>query len=810
MKTNTTLNLSKEIEKISKKYPKQELTLCKGLKQPFNNTNSGSRKIMQGIQMEQSTQLLNAEVPIISTGYETELGEHSSNFIKADRDYVVVGKINKFSKFPNHHYWLILFDKKNNYLDCIERVSYKHVSEFYGYLYNNSYLDSLDIDSPVLKGSVVKKPISFDEYDNKTDGINLTTMYIASEYVKEDPIVISESAAKRFECPLIDDVEIRINDNDILLNLYGERNQYKTFPDIGENIKRSVLCALRRELKDEEALFSQSWDRLKEIMMNDKKFIVDDGTVIDIDVYCNNPEKLETSMYNSQIKQYYDETIRFSKELVSIVKPYIVTTDGEPTGVTMSYDLQKKFYTSEKVANGVEYIYDKVFSNIIMHIYVLHVKPLHKGDKITDRYGGKGCISAVLPDNMMPHYLKNGQWKPVDVLYSMCTCVNRLNDGQLFETSITFIGWQLVQYILDNKLSYDQAFALIHKYISLLSPDQADQLAKLYKFSYGTPDYRTDEPSPAEGEMSDNQFNRDIFIEDILHSGNIMLSMEPISSNISIDKVREVYHAFPFLDKYCTICVPQKDSNGNYRMVKARRKVVIGYKYIFRLKQLAEEKFSAVSLASTNIRNENSKSRMSKTHNARFPSTPVRVFGEMESSTITAHLGIDYYLPEFLITNASPQARRRHQELLTGNPFEFNIDVTDDATSQSADIAQAYLKTLGAKFRFIKLKKFKKRACMIVPATIVPRPRKNVINIIPEELMKDNKNDPFFKDYISGKLDFKKSSLIYDYIKEQTKYAKELRKPGKKVVAKIVPGIDEYNKEKAEYKRLKKELRIDQ
>ena len=98
MKTNTTLNLSKEIEKISKKYPKQELTLCKGLKQPFNNTNSGSRKIMQGIQMEQSTQLLNAEVPIISTGYETELGEHSSNFIKADRDYVVVGKINKFSE----------------------------------------------------------------------------------------------------------------------------------------------------------------------------------------------------------------------------------------------------------------------------------------------------------------------------------------------------------------------------------------------------------------------------------------------------------------------------------------------------------------------------------------------------------------------------------------------------------------------------------------------------------------------------------------------------------------------------------------
>ena len=49
--TNTTLRLGKEIEEIEKKLPSQEYTLCKGLKQPFNNTNSGSRKIMQGIQM---------------------------------------------------------------------------------------------------------------------------------------------------------------------------------------------------------------------------------------------------------------------------------------------------------------------------------------------------------------------------------------------------------------------------------------------------------------------------------------------------------------------------------------------------------------------------------------------------------------------------------------------------------------------------------------------------------------------------------------------------------------------------------------
>ena len=57
------------------------------------------------------------------------------------------------------------------------------------------------------------------------------------------------------------------------------------------------------------------------------------------------------------------------------------------------------------------------------------------------------------------------------------------------------------------------------------------------------------------------------------------------------------------------ILVPQQGSNGQYRFIKARRKLITGKKYIYRLKQFAEEKHSAVSLASTNIRSENTKSK---------------------------------------------------------------------------------------------------------------------------------------------------------------------------------------------------------
>lgn len=779
--SSTSLNLAEEVHEIEKRLPSQEYTLCKGLKQPFNNMNSGSRKIMQGIQMEQATQLLKPEVPIITTGYENQFGELNSNFIRADHNYVVVDKIAKFTNNPNTHYWLILLNVDLNELTCIERIGYKHITEFYGYLYDNDYLDELQPGSGITKGDVIQKTISYDEYNNRAEGLNLTTMYIACEDVKEDPIVISESASKRFAAPLIDKVEIKINDNDILLNLYGKDKVYKTFPDIGEEVKNNILCAVRRELKDEEALFSQSWNRLKSTMMNDKKYIVE-GEVVDIDVFCNNPEKLDSVMYNNQIKQYYEQSMSFAKNFVKIVDAY---TSKNPKVFKMSYALQKEYARCWDIVNGKQFIHDKVFNNIIMYVYVQQEKPLNRGDKITDRYGGKGVISRVKPDNMMPHFLKNGKWVPVDVLYSMCTCVNRLNDGQLAETSITYAGWQLLEFIKINKIDYDTAFKWIYMYTNIFNPEQAADLLSMYQFHYDKPDNGVQDISEDEEE-----YNRNIFIEMCKYEGYIMLSLEPLSSRISIDKIAEIYKVFPFLKKHCPVCVPQQDSNGNYRMIYSRRPCVIGYKYIFRLKQFAIEKFSVVSLASTNIRNENSKSRMSKTHNAKFASTPVRVFGEMETSTIGAHVGTDFLYEEFMLSSSSPMGRREHKKLLTGDPFEFNIELDEDCNSLSADIGQAYLKTIGEKLRFIKVRKFIHHPVMRAVVTVIPRRKKRVVYEIPEDLRNDKK---------AAMKEVRKMD-----VEDEERNAEPLKE-----VVEIIPGIAEETQREIDYHNKMKRLGLE-
>lgn len=781
-KTNTVLNLSQQVREIEERLPSQEYTLCKGLKQPFNATNSGSRKIMQGIQMEQATQLLNPEVPIISTGYENQFGELNSTFIVADYNYLVLAKIPKFESDPNNHYWLILLNMDNEELTCIERTGYKHITEFYGYLFNNQYLDSLILGDQIDRGTVMKKTISYDEFNNRAEGLNLTTMYLACEDVKEDPIIISESASKRFSTPLIEKVEVKINDNDILLNLYGTGKEYKTFPDIGQNVKDCTLCAVRREFKDEEALFSQSWERLKTHMSNDTCYIVE-GKVIDIDVFCNNPEKLGTVMYNNQVKVYYDQVFNFAKNFVESVDN-IMKSAPEEHKYTMSYDLQKQYRRCSDMIKGKQFINDKVFNNIIMHIYVQQERPLERGDKITDRYGGKGVISTVKPDNMMPHYLKNGKWVPVDVIYSKCTCFNRLNDGQVFETSITFVGWQLLQYIQEHNVDMDTAFQYIYQYINHFNPSQAEELLHCFRFKYTQQDLL----DPA---LDDEKFNRDLYIQQMLHEGYIMLCLEPISSNISIDKLADIYKIFPFLNKYCPICVPQQDSNGNYRMVRTYRDISIGFKYIFRLKQFAIEKFSVVSLASTNIRNENSKSRLSKIHNARYASTPVRIFGEMETSTISSHIGTDILYEEFMLVSSSPQGRRSHQILLTGDPFEFNVVLDENCTSLNADIGQAYLKTLGAVLRFGKIKKFIRNPLNFEVMRIYPRTPRDVMYIVPEEIRNDKE---------------KAQQWLDEQIVEEKK---AFSKPLKDVMY-IIPGVAEDYEREQEYLQKRKELGLDE
>lgn len=692
-----------QVQDISANHTNLEFALSKGLTQPFNNANSGSRKLMHGIHEDQAFEPLYGEQAIVETGYEIRFGDLSSSLINSDADYEVISIIPKFSFCPKHDYYIILRNLYKPYLKIIRRVAYKFSIEVYGYLYNNEFLDSLQPGSIIQRGTNIRKTIGYDKYGNRTGGKNLNTLYLADDRNQEDSIIILDEVAKSFAAPIFHPVKIIKNKNDIMLNLYGDDTRYKIFPDIGELIHDNVLCAMRREINN-EAAFSQAYDRLKSYTMSDDKWITT-GRVIDIDVFSNSPEFLAESDYNSQILLYHNEKQRFAGDIINAISPFI------NTNFELDYELQKIYYNAKQILSGAKYTDKNEFSDTLIKFMILEERPLEEGDKMADRYGGKGVVSYILPKELMPR-LPDGSI--VEIIKNQSTTYGRENIGQLFELSTTRIGKGVVDFIRMGVLDPEESISLIEQYYRFYSIPLADS------FKHWTTSLNTEEKS--------------FFLENILDDKYLEISISPINESITINNLIEIYDKFTWIKKeYLT--VPIRDSNNNIRYVQSKRATVASKIYNFRLKQFAEEKFSATSLSSTNLTNLNSRSKASKEYKEPYSNTPVQ-FGYMETGNMS-HLGVEYVVFNLMLHSLSPHARRQVEEMQTGDPYHVDIKLNSMARNRSVEILNAYTKTMGFRLKFIKVKKIKRTPITINPIKFARPPEA----IIPVKDLSAGRND---------------------------------------------------------------------
>ena len=680
-----TFNIEDDInESVSKLHDNNQI-LGRTLMQPFRPANSGSRSLMNSVHVEQFIIPKNPEMAGLVTGYENEYGENSTSFVTSPANYRVIAKVDKFSFKPGFYYYLIVQDIDTGVYDVIERCYHHHNTESFGYLWRNNNIDKLNIGDTIRKGQVIKTSNGFDEYLNKTNGVNLLTMYVSSAKNLEDSIIISQSAAEKLTSVLVYKTSIMVNSNDILINKYGDENHYQSFPDIGEKIKGGEFCSIRR-IDNSNVLYTLSQARLREDMISDKHIIMD-GTVVDIDVNCNNKDILESSYYNQQLYFYHNEKQKFSQQINDIVAPLYI--NGKCTRA-----LERLYCTCRDIVAGKLFYDDGLYDNTTIKITAVQDLPMEPGDKMVDRYGGKGVVSVVIPDEFMP-ILSNG--RRVQVIKNQSTCINRENIGQLHELSLSFIAMRLMDIFKTGAYTATECCKMWYKFIYIIDPLLAEEGSQMVNF--------------------DDPYQAQIFLDALLEDDRIIISDQPFSTNINIDTIARIYKEFPFIKQY-DVMVPMEDSNGNYRMVKARRPMVVGDIYNYRLKQFAEEKFSVTSLAATNLKNLNTRSKANKVYEAKFPKTPV-MFGQMESGDL-GHMGVQYVVMGLMLYASSPQARKLFEELLIGNPYDINIQLDKDSKNRNAEIINALIKTMGNELVFKKVPKVKKQLCKRVMCKVVP------------------------------------------------------------------------------------------
>ena len=349
--------------------PTPEHMLGRGCLMPFNPSNSGMRKIMFGINLEQRLPIMDPEVPYVSTGFEYQYGQLSSSFTVADDGYSIVASIPKFSNVPKNHVFHVLVSDNGTKVRYLEACQYKHSTENYGYLYSKSCMNFRPGDH-IRSGDVLLKSTSFDEYNNRKDGKNMLVLYNSSEQTMEDGIIISESAAKKMASPLIHKFKIVLNDNDIPLNLYGNYDNYKVMPDIGEVVKDSVFMAYRRE-KKEESLYSQTYSRMMSLSLSDETIICN-GKLVDINVYSNDPSKMNI-VHFGQIKYYWEEQLKFARAFVDTVKPIIAS------GAKPDYALEALMFKCEGMLAGKQFFNERVFSSLTLEVTIIEEIPVKQG-----------------------------------------------------------------------------------------------------------------------------------------------------------------------------------------------------------------------------------------------------------------------------------------------------------------------------------------------------------------------------------------------------------------------------------------------
>lgn len=542
-----------------------EDVLCIG-KLSLASYSSSARAQMFTQHLVQSWVPKNPEIPKVLTGYEHMFGKYSGSEKIAESDLEIVKKI---SKYDDYVYTLIVFDRDKGEYDIIQRNEVKNLAESHGYVINNNEIDSYDEGDTISEGTVLYRSPSTDEYGNFMYGVNAKVIYTISPETIEDAIVISESFSKKLSVTKVDNCMVPINDNDIPLNLYGDKKHYKSFPDIGEMMKKSILCGTRRrdKLYDQYNLKNSN---LRKIFANDSIYqFMGNWKVVDIDLWSNKSiDDIPDIPAYSQVKKYLAKVNKYWKEIYDELDAIIHNDEGHTYTQSLSHLYAKaRDYLSE----DTKYSYDdKMFSNIIMEFTIAKDEPLRRGCKLCGRFGNKSVISKILPDEEMG-ITEEGIVPEVRI--DALGVVGRLNSGQTIEQELNWIADKVLSNIIEmgnprgNKKLVDKEINYLLDFIKKVSKEEYKKLSKYLD----------------KGSSKD----REEFIMNILTGEEpIFIQQSPIDC-VSGDDLYRLYQDYDMHKSK----IKYKNPNGS--TYSALRNVIVADEYLMRLKQEPITKYSA-------------------------------------------------------------------------------------------------------------------------------------------------------------------------------------------------------------------------
>ena len=666
-KNQDVLSMGEQLaEKVDKYTGKDDILGASVL--TFPQYVSATRLTMYISHIKQFNTLNDPEFPRIFGGYENPCGAASSSLCKADSNYEVYAKVDKFEDHPNHIYTLFVYDREKDFYDVIIKKHSEELTENYGFRYNNEKLDSLEVGDKIKEGETLYKSTSYDEDNNYRFGLNARVGIMLAPGNIEDAYIFRKGFAEKMVSIKNDSVFFGVNDNDFLLNIYGDENNYQAFPNIGEEVKRRIVACKRRIINDQILYDMKRSNMMKIQPLNDKPLYTMGGKVVDIDIYTNKPiDEIPNTQYNEQVLKYLKNQQRYHNELLETCEEIVKSGSGYSDDVGYIYGRMQQLADPNYVWKNNN---DNEFSNFMIDIKVIRDVPINIGSKTTGRYGDKGVVSEIVDDDKMP-FTADG--KPLDVIVNPLSCPNRLNPFQWMEISFNHSSNKIVEDLKQMKSNTDR-FKYLCKYLRYFNErGEMDQLIVYYKG------------------LSTKE--RKEFWEDLFENG-IYINYPPMWDNMpAIEKIEAIRKEF-------NIERDQLYIKKWGRVIPLMTKLIVGEKYMIKLKQTSEKQFSVRSTGYLSQKGVPEKSNKIRTNENLYSTTPIAV-GRDEDNNLGIGVRPFILSKMHLFYRTSPLARRETSRMYTNDVLnQKKFVIKRGFTNRNVEILNAKFKSLGLEIKF--------------------------------------------------------------------------------------------------------------
>jgi len=336
---------------------------------------------------------------------------------------------------------LIYEDVNTKEIGIINIPTYCSNHPYFGFEYKASKaIEEVRVGAFLTAGTILLNSPSITPDGGYKYGAQCNIAFMSHPAASEDGVLISRDALKRFGFKTYENRTVEWGNKRFALNLYGDANNYKPFPDIGERIRSDGLLMCLRTYDKELAVVEQSInDSLEPDFIFDKLVYAGGagGRIIDIRVQRNTQPlqadvplgmDLQTEKYDIARKQFYQEIVseyhrlkrdrgeglRLTPEFHRMIVEALSVIDNDPQRIIKLY--RQTPLDDYRVEFVIEYDIEPTI-----------------GFKLTDCHGGKGVIVHVAEPHEMPIDEAGNR---AEIVMDPNSTIARMNLGRLYEQYI--------------------------------------------------------------------------------------------------------------------------------------------------------------------------------------------------------------------------------------------------------------------------------------------------------------------------------------------------------------------------------------